>query len=432
MPTGTTTTKVDELNAKILASMTAAKAIAEKAEAEGREFTDEERGQVKGHLDAAKKAKDQALAAADDDALRKSIEELDAPKLEVTGDPVKSKAKGTLGQRFTKSEAFEGWMKENAPQGRISEKSRVHTPAVEVGGMKDILTGASDTSAGALVQDDRRGLLDTGAYARPLTIRDLITVGQTGSDTVEYARETVGVTNSATTVPEASGTSGGEGGGDVTGEKPESEYVLEKVTTSVKTVAHWLPATKRSLADAPQVRTLIDNFLRYGLEEELEDQIINGDGSGETFKGLLDTSGVQAQAFDTDVIVTARKARTKVKTVGRAVPTGYALNPIDNEVVDLSKDLNGVYYFGGPAAMGTQTLWGLPRVESEAIPEGTGVVGDWRRAVLWDREQATIQASDSHADFFIRNLIALLAELRAAFGILRPAAFVAFDTASGS
>jgi hypothetical protein len=32
-------------------------------------------------------------------------------------------------------------------------------------------------------------------------------------------------------------------------------------------------------------------------------------------------------------------------------------------------------------------------------------------------------ASDSHADFFIRNLVAILGELRAAFGVLRPAAF---------
>lgn len=429
---GSTTTQVDELNAKILTSMSAAKDLAAKAEAENRDFTDEERGLVKKHLDDAKRFKDEALKAADDDELRKTIAELGVVDPKITDEAVKSKAKGTLGQRFTKSDAFQGWMKENAPSGHIGDKSRVHTPAVEVGGMKDILTGASDTSAGALVQDDRRGLVDTGIYARPLTIRDLVTQGQTGSDTVEYVRETTGVTNAATTVPEASGTSGGEGGEDVTGTKPESEYVLEKVTTSVKTVAHWLPATKRALADAPQVRTLIDNFLRYGLEEELEDQIINGDGSGETFKGLLDTSGVQAQAFDTDVLVTARKARTKVKTVGRAVPTGYVLNPVDNETVDLSRDLNGNFYFGGPAAMGVTTLWGLPRVESEAVPEGTGIVGDWRRAVLWDREQATIQASDSHADFFIRNLIALLAELRAAFGVLRPAAFVAFETSSGS
>ena len=31
--------------------------------------------------------------------------------------------------------------------------------------------------------------------------------------------------------------------------------------------------------------------------------------------------------------------------------------------------------------------------------------------------------TDSHDDWFIRNLIAILAELRAAFGLIRPSAF---------
>ena len=35
--------------------------------------------------------------------------------------------------------------------------------------------------------------------------------------------------------------------------------------------------------------------------------------------------------------------------------------------------------------------------------------------------------SDSHSDFFIRNLVAILAELRAAFGILKPNAIIEID-----
>ena len=77
--------------------------------------------------------------------------------------------------------------------------------------------------------------------------------------------------------------------------------------------------------------------------------------------------------------------------------------------------------------MRVQTLWGLPRVECEAVPAGTGIVGNFRMAVLWDREASSIMASDSHADFFIRNLVAILAEMRAAFGIIRPSAFVVID-----
>ena len=48
------------------------------------------------------------------------------------------------------------------------------------------------------------------------------------------------------------------------------------MSTTVKTIAHWIPITKRAAADAAQVRTLVDNFLRYGLNEELEDQMLTG------------------------------------------------------------------------------------------------------------------------------------------------------------
>jgi hypothetical protein len=61
------------------------------------------------------------------------------------------------------------------------------------------------------------------------------------------------------------------------------------------------------------------------------------------------------------------------------------------------------------------------------MTEGVAVVADWRLAVLWDRMRVSISVSNQHSDFFIRNLIAILAEMRAAFGVLRPAAFIEVD-----
>jgi HK97 family phage major capsid protein len=138
-------------------------------------------------------------------------------------------------------------------------------------------------------------------------------------------------------------------------------------------------------------------------------------------------SGVQAQAFSTDLLETTRKARTKVRTVGRRTPTAYLLNPVDWETIDLLQDNEARYYGSGPFALSPARLWGLPVVESEAVPAGTGYVGDFRLAVIWDREAASIQVSDSHSDFFIRNMVAILAEMRAAFGVLQPTAFVEID-----
>ena len=54
-------------------------------------------------------------------------------------------------------------------------------------------------------------------------------------------------------------------------------------------------------------------------------------------------------------------------------------------------------------------------------------MGDFRTAVLWDREQAAVHVTDSHDDWFVKNIIAILAEMRAAFGVIRPAGFVSID-----
>lgn len=326
-----------------------------------------------------------------------------------------------IADRFLEAPEWQGYMKSICANGSIPERMRVNSPPVNFNeGVKALITGLSSTSAGALVINERKPIIDPGTFYRPLAIRDLVTVAQTNSDTVEYVRQGAH-TNAAAAVAEATATSGSSGA------KPESSMVLAIVTETVKTIATWLPATRRALADAGQLRGLIEQLLRYDLAEELEDQIIAGSGSGENFTGVLNVSGTTAQAWDTDMLTTLRKARTKVSLTGRGTPTAYVLHPTDVETLDLLTDNEERYYFGGPQGVGVPRLWGLPIVESEAMTVGYGVVAPWNLAVLWDREQTSIMASDSHSDFFIRNLIAILGELRAAFGLIRPAAFVIAD-----
>lgn len=332
----------------------------------------------------------------------------------------------SLGERFASSDEWQEFVARVAPNGVFSDKNKFgSSPAVTFGSLlarprATLLTGLSDTSAGAFVVNDIYPGLYPQGLQRPLTIRDIVTVGSTGSDTVEYVRLTA-QTNAAAPTIEATATSGSSG------TKPESALTLAKVTETVKTIAHWIPATKRALSDAGQLRTLIDGFLRYGLDEELEDQMVTGDGTGENFTGISNISGVQAAAWDTDILTTTRKARTLIRTVGRAVPTAYAFNPTDWETIDLLQDNEARFYGAGPFGLSPARLWGLPVVESEGVPVGTGYVGDFRKCVLWDREQSSINVSDSHSDFFIRNMVAILAELRAAFGCVQPNALAEID-----
>lgn len=337
----------------------------------------------------------------------------------------------SFGQLFSEADGWTEYKARVAPHG-FSKDMRIESPKVDVPASflprKGAIVTSGSTSGGALSVPDQSGIFDPGTFQRELTIRDIITTGTTDSDIVEYVR-VASETNNAAAVAEADSLDAT----DLTGMKAWSDLTLQRVAETVKNIAHAVAATTRTLSDNGQLRTIIDSFLRYGLAEALEEQIISGDGTGENFRGILDyvgdaTTPLTEQAWDTDLLTTTRKARTKVRTVGRGRPSFYLFNPVDWEAIDLAMTLGG----GGSnyrqaGELTAPRLWGVPVVESEAVPAGTGIVGDGRMAVLWDRQQTTIQASSGYMNFFMKNMIAILAELRAAFGVIRPQAFVAID-----
>lgn len=421
------------------AALKIARDISEQAEREGRDLTAEENEKATAALLDYKAAKKDFERTQSTESLKSALADIG---LDLGLEPAGAKAAPSafhqptklksIGQMFAESAEYKSMMGQFS-DGRINEKARVQSAPM---GVKALITGASDTSGGAFVNTDVQNIVEM-LGRRELTVRDLISVRQTESDTVEYVRQTTQL-SSAAPVPEATsaaaptapGTAGAlvlNAGG---GYKPEGSMAFEKVTATVKTIAEWVPATKRGLADASQLRGLIDDELRADLAEEEEDQILNGSGSGENLTGILQTSGIQTQAWTDDLLTTIRKAKTKTRTVGRVAANGIVLNPEDAERLDLLRPTSGDGQFYGPgpfAGAGIRTVWGLPIVESEAIAAGTGLVGDYTKAVLWDREQASITATDSHADFFIRNLVAILGEERVAFGVTRPKAFVSVD-----
>ena len=70
-------------------------------------------------------------------------------------------------------------------------------------------------------------------------------------------------------------------------------------------------------------------------------------------------------------------------------------------------------------------LWGKLVIPTKRMARGYFLVGAFRMgADLWDREQATVEISREHSDFFTRNLAAILCEERLALTVGRPLAFV--------
>jgi HK97 family phage major capsid protein len=343
----------------------------------------------------------------------------------------------TLGEAFTKSPVFTDFLAQfKGSDGRIREVSNIKTASFVVPGFdrKALVTGVSDTSGGAFVRNDRLGGVTDLIGQRELTIRDLCTNITTQSDTFEYVQVT-GKTNNAAAVAEATTSadpaiSGATPGpytvAAASGVKPESALTFAVVSSPVETIAHLMPITRRAAADAPQVRQMVDAFLLYGLAEEEEDQILNGNGTSPNLRGILNVSGIQtvgSAGTDIDAVVDA----IRVIRAERRRPSALVIHPNDwySTGFLLAKDTTGQYLLGDPRASVEQlnTLWGLQVVVSEAMTENTALVGDFRQAVVADRQQSAIYMTDSHKDWFARNLLAVLAEERLGFGVLDPAAF---------
>lgn len=297
--------------------------------------------------------------------------------------------------------------------------------------LKTILTGASNTSAGGLVVNQDSGLLVDLTPPRALTVRDMFAQGTTMSDTVEYVQMTRG-TQTAAFVAEATSTG--------TGTKPEAGPItFERKTTPVETIAHWQPVTKRALADASQIRAIIENYLEQGLDEEVERQILYGDAASPNLKGLTGytAGGAQVQvqghvigaALDLDELVAMF---LKVRNNAKRQPDFLLINPADFYTPDLAlkKDSTGRFIYADPTSSPEAIgFWGLRTVVSDVVTAGAPIVGSSRWGMVWDREETTMTLFDQHADFAIKNLVAILAEERLAFALIDPQAFVVASAA---
>lgn len=275
-----------------------------------------------------------------------------------------------------------------------------------------------------------------------LTARDVLMGGRTTADTIYFIRE-LAFTNAAAETAEATSfdvTALGSGG-----RKPESALTFEEASAPVKTIAHWIPITKQALADTAQLQGYVENRLLVGLDRRFNSQVWNGDGTGATLTGILNTSGIQdldGVDFGASPTMNAGtqnenferilRAITEIEITGDALATFVALHPRDLEKFQTATDDNRQYLAGGPFSFsGVPRLWGLPVARDRAIPEGHAVVGDGTMAAIWDREDAAIFV-DTINDQFVRNMLTILAEMRAALTVFRPAAFADVTLAAWS
>ncbi|CAN8139684.1 hypothetical protein THIOSC15_1780007 [uncultured Thiomicrorhabdus sp.] len=402
-----------------MAELNEVKQALEGATAEIKGLVETQQAEIKAHGETqAKTAKalEEANAKFDDmqNELQEKSKQLDSLEARLNHPANEgAEAKKSLGQHFTESDEFKSF---------IGRGGRGESSSVEV---KDI-TGAS-ASAGGLISEYRVPTIFANPD-RPLFVRQLVNSSVCSGDAVTIMRENV-FTNNAGPQYDAGGTPTNQLVG-----KAKSDITYTSETIPVETMAHHIIASRQVLGDAPRLRSMIDQRLPYGLNLNMDAQLLYGDGLTGNFSGLFTDSGVNDIGEIATGTTDAEKAAAMLNHIRTAVTqnqlsefynvNGLILNPQDWETLETAKGSDGHYIWVTVPTGGESRLWRVPVIVSNAVASGDFLLGDWGMgATLYQREGITVRASESHADLFTKNGVAILAEERAAFAVELPKAF---------
>lgn len=251
--------------------------------------------------------------------------------------------------------------------------------------------------------------------AQRTTLLDLIgrgkPQGERSGNGFQYIRQTAR-TNNAAAVPDGQ-------------PKPTSVYTFGEVTDTYRVYANKtedLPY--RYLSDY----TAITDIVRAQLAEDtllaIEADILSGDGTDDAFTGLLNTSGVQAQAWNVDLLRTLSAA--KFKFIAQELPfTGWVFNPTDLENLELMREGGATGPFLFPSRKAIEDFLGAPIVTSTGMPAGTAIVGDWDQAEIipLGDDELIVDAGKRTTN----NTFLFMYEGRYGFRVAKPVAFVEVD-----
>lgn len=275
-------------------------------------------------------------------------------------------------------------------------------------------TAAAAGSVGAALQSTRvTGIVELPR--RPLTIRALLASGVMDGQAIEFIREHSQTAGAAMVAEGAA--------------KPQSDFRLELVSTSAKVIAHHFKVSRQALSDTSQLRSLIDSRLAYGLDLVEENQLLNGDGTGQNLLGLIPQATAYSSPLTGADTQSIDKIRLMILQAALALlpADGIVMNPADWAWIELLKDTQGRYIIGNPQGNIGATLWGLPVVPSMAMTVDKVLVGAFRTgAQVFDRWQTSIETGYVGNDF-TDNMVTILGEKRLALATYRPGAFIYGD-----
>ena len=317
--------------------------------------------------------------------------------------PAKAEAK-SVGDSFVADKAYTDFVSGAATSARaVITLNKSSTPTT---------VGTSGPAATSLAPSFYAGVFGTPNV--PQKIEPLIPHIAVTTDSVDYV--TVADTIGAAGVAEA-------------GAIPESKFTPTLAKANVVNVAHYTKITKQLADDAPALAAYINTKMLYGLQNKVEGQIVNGDGTASQLKGLLATGSftdASAQLTGAKNLFDLLLLLQGVAETAAYEPEALVLNPMTWAQLAMEKDSQGRYLLGGPGLAANKSVWGIPVVTSSAVPAGKFIFGNFTQTVtIYDRQQVAVEMTGTNEDDFTHYLYTIRASRRLALAVEVPAGIFA-------
>ena len=414
------------------------------ADHEGRPLTAEERVYAEGLLEEAEQT---AEMEKNIDRIGRMIgpaggDLIGGPsRLESLTNPYGQQPTGGPGDRFVNSEAYKGLFGTSASRGERWSTGLIEVtdgpPWMQTKGTLGEGGGAFGIGGGAFTSIPQLvpGVVDK--LFPPLTIEQLLLGAQANAPTIR-------------TLVEGTATSGA-GGVAEGGTKPESTLGLTTVDEPVKKIATFLPVSDELLEDGPSIQAYINSRLSAFVQLEVDRQLYRGAGGNELV-GLFNRSApIYSYVTGTadNKAVQLFKALNSMRGSQLIEPEWICMHPSDYQTLRLLTDNSGQLMGGGPflgpyggagpvGASGqitgaTDVVWSKPTIVTASMGgPGTALIGTSANAQVWARGGLSVEASNSHQNFFQLDLVAVRAERRLGLTVFRTGGYleVRFGTAA--
>jgi len=205
-----------------------------------------------------------------------------------------------------------------------------------------------------------------------------------------------------------------------TGTFPESTAAWKQYNLPIQKVGDTIPVSEEFFEDEAMFAAELQLFLMTNVDIKIDDQIINGDGTGNNLTGLITAAPVYtpvasgiSDASIYDLLVKTNEQITTNRG-SKYIPNFALMNISDINRMKLKKDGNDNYVMPPFVSRDGQNVDGMVIIEDNNVVANSMFVGDSRYGKIYQRAGLTVARGEVNAQF-VEDMMTLKVRKRLAF-----------------